>query len=115
MSRCARNSKPPLIASEMTAIAAPMMVRPGSCVHFRPIGQPISHSPAAITYAQATATSSACSLGDSRDHSGGRSQIRDNAPRVHQLFSIDAAAASEAQGCLGGHSVHGGLAELSAK
>jgi hypothetical protein len=28
MFRCARNSKPPLIASEMTAIAAPMMVRP---------------------------------------------------------------------------------------
>src|SRR6266481_2746724 len=38
MSRCARNSKPPLIASEMTAIAVPRTVHPGCCVHFWPIG-----------------------------------------------------------------------------
>src|SRR6516162_8308139 len=56
MSRCARNNKPPLIASEMTAIAVPRTVQPGSCVHLSPIGQPTSHSPAAIRYAQAIAT-----------------------------------------------------------
>jgi hypothetical protein len=74
-----KKSKPPLIASEMTAIAAPTTVRPGSCVHFSPIGQPTSHSPAAIRYAQAIATSCASSLCDSRNHSEGRFQIRDSA------------------------------------
>src|SRR5262245_65308095 len=78
MSRCARNSKPPLIASETTAIAAPRTVHPGCCVHLSPIGQPTSHNPAAIRYAQAIATSRARSRCDSRDHSEGRFQIRDS-------------------------------------
>src|SRR5262249_26960676 len=72
------NSKPPLITSEMTAIAVPRTVHPGSCVHLSPIGQPTSHSPAAIKYAQAIATSCARSRCDSRDHSEGRFQIRDS-------------------------------------
>src|SRR5262245_6306665 len=108
MSRCARKSKPPLIASEMTAIAAPTTVRPGSCVHLSPIGQPISHSPATIRYAQAIATSRARSLCDSRNHSQGRFQIRDSGTpvrgqargggagsgRIHQTLRVTPAMAA---------------------
>src|SRR6516162_6345969 len=93
MSRCARNSKPPLIASETTAIAAPRTVHPGCCVHLSPIGQPTSHNPAAIRYAQAIATSRARSLCDSRNHNQGRFQIRDSGTPVRGQARVAAPVA----------------------